>query len=304
MREEIEQLEKENSEVYQSISNKQGIDSRLLFHPSLPNPSPNPTPNIFTSQPSPNLQHPPLYPPNIFLPPSYQTNQPPLLPPPQSHPVYLPPQPLNYHSQHFNPSFPIPAQPNPAPPIYYNPSPSPLLPSPLSPYRVNNQRIPPPSPALRNIAPISSQSIISRSPQNVEIDIRMYDLGHEAVPPSPQPGRLPERRNPARNLNQLLGVFSPNIDEMTYEEIAMLEEMIGNVSSGLNKSELNSLGAKAYNLEEENDCSICLSELKMHEMFIHLQCRHLFHEKCIKDWLKTKNQCPICKKEAVKRRRY
>lgn len=307
MREEIEHLEKENSEVYESISNKQDIDSRLLFHPSLPNPNPNP-PNIFTSQPSPNLQHPPFYPPNIIQPPSHQRNHPPILPPPQSHPLYLPPPVFNYHSSP-QPDLPLnPYQSDIPSPIYYNPYP-PVLPSPLSPYQVNPSRIPPPSPVLRNIAPIAppprAQPIRSRSPQELNIDIRMYDLGDEAVPPSPQPVRSRERRrNPVRNLNELYGVFNPNIDEMSYEEIAMLEELIGNVNSGLNQSELNSLRAKAYNLEEENDCSICLSELKMHEMFIHLQCRHLFHEKCIKDWLKTKNQCPICKKEAVKKRRY
>jgi hypothetical protein len=317
MREEIEQLEKENSEVYESIYNKQRIDSRLLFHPSLPNPNPYPSPNIFTIEPSPNLQHPPCplltpnsYSPNIFLAPSHQRNQPPVLPPPQSHPPYLPSPVYHYHSQHYFPSPPIPAQANPSAPIYQNPSPSLILPSPLSPYQANPQRIPPPSPILRNIAPISprprDQPISSRSPQDFEIDIRMYDLGDEAVPQSYQPVRPQEiRRNrPGRNLNEFYGVFNPNIDEMTYEEIAGLEEMIGNVSSGLNQYELNSLGAKAYNLQEENDCSICLSELKMNEKFIHLKCKHLFHEKCIKDWLKTKNQCPICKKEAVKKRRY
>jgi hypothetical protein len=47
-------------------------------------------------------------------------------------------------------------------------------------------------------------------------------------------------------------------------------------------------------LENVVDCSICFFE--MYET-AKLQCSHIFHEKCIKQWLtKSKGTCPICRK--------
>lgn len=35
------------------------------------------------------------------------------------------------------------------------------------------------------------------------------------------------------------------------------------------------------------------------EMVIHLSCFHLYHEACLKNWLKVKNTCPLCRASAV-----
>ena len=46
---------------------------------------------------------------------------------------------------------------------------------------------------------------------------------------------------------------------------------------------------------EKKNCIICLEDFKNGDKAIILPCIHLFHNECIKNWLKTQNTCPICK---------
>jgi len=45
------------------------------------------------------------------------------------------------------------------------------------------------------------------------------------------------------------------------------------------------------------DCSICLDTLKRNDTVIQLDCDHLFHKACIKQWFNTKvnKNCPLCR---------
>ncbi len=43
----------------------------------------------------------------------------------------------------------------------------------------------------------------------------------------------------------------------------------------------------------ENCCSVCLSPLKID--IKELECKHSFHKNCINEWLKAKNDCPLCR---------
>ena len=47
--------------------------------------------------------------------------------------------------------------------------------------------------------------------------------------------------------------------------------------------------------KKKKNCVICLEDFKNHDKAIILPCIHLFHKNCIKNWLKKKNTCPICK---------
>lgn len=47
---------------------------------------------------------------------------------------------------------------------------------------------------------------------------------------------------------------------------------------------------------ESSNCLICF-EGTYHDDCIILRCRHTFHEQCLWDWLYTKNQCPLCRKD-------
>ena len=45
-------------------------------------------------------------------------------------------------------------------------------------------------------------------------------------------------------------------------------------------------------------CSICMDEIKDKQCIKVLNCKHLFHNKCIIKWLKEDHHnCPLCRKE-------
>ena len=46
-----------------------------------------------------------------------------------------------------------------------------------------------------------------------------------------------------------------------------------------------------------NECVICLEEYDRGESITTLPCLHLFHTDCIRSWLKSNNNCPVCKYE-------
>jgi hypothetical protein len=53
--------------------------------------------------------------------------------------------------------------------------------------------------------------------------------------------------------------------------------------------------------EFDNDtCSICLDELYSNENqdeIIQIKCNHMFHKKCLDEWILQKKICPLCKVE-------
>ena len=48
------------------------------------------------------------------------------------------------------------------------------------------------------------------------------------------------------------------------------------------------------------NCIICLSNLKIGDKESTLPCLHIFHYNCIKKWIYEKKWCPICKYEIFK----
>ena len=46
---------------------------------------------------------------------------------------------------------------------------------------------------------------------------------------------------------------------------------------------------------EKKSCIICLENFKQFDLVINLNCLHMFHDECIKKWLRDYNYCPICK---------
>ncbi|CAF0890916.1 unnamed protein product [Rotaria sordida] len=73
---------------------------------------------------------------------------------------------------------------------------------------------------------------------------------------------------------------------------------------GLTDSELERIPTMIYkktctNIKDDDDdkCTICLSEYITNEKLKRLRCKHYFHSECIDPWLKTSTRCPICRNE-------
>ncbi|ORY97783.1 hypothetical protein BCR43DRAFT_523899 [Syncephalastrum racemosum] len=48
--------------------------------------------------------------------------------------------------------------------------------------------------------------------------------------------------------------------------------------------------------ESQTDCAVCKEEFEIHETVTELPCAHLFHDDCIKPWLKVNGTCPVCRR--------
>ncbi|CAN7102774.1 probable E3 ubiquitin-protein ligase RHG1A [Brassica rapa] len=92
-----------------------------------------------------------------------------------------------------------------------------------------------------------------------------------------------------------------DVDNMSYEELLALEERIGDVCTGVNEETIsNRLKQSKYKSstkspEDAEPCCICQEEYTEGDDMGTLECGHEFHSQCIKEWLKQKNLCPICK---------
>ena len=42
-------------------------------------------------------------------------------------------------------------------------------------------------------------------------------------------------------------------------------------------------------------CCICMENFKCSENVYRLDCKHLFHEGCLDEWICYKNECPTCR---------
>ncbi|CAH2053266.1 unnamed protein product [Thlaspi arvense] len=91
-------------------------------------------------------------------------------------------------------------------------------------------------------------------------------------------------------------------DELSYEELLALGEIVGTESRGLSADTIASLPSKRYkdgdNLNGTNEsCVICRLDYEEDDDLILLPCKHSYHSECINNWLKINKICPVCSAE-------
>ena len=75
-----------------------------------------------------------------------------------------------------------------------------------------------------------------------------------------------------------------------YNSVEKKEDIIVDVSCILYKD----IGDDEF-LKNQNICSICLHEYENEDKISITQCKHVFHNSCIKEWGHYKQECPLCK---------
>ncbi|GBF98750.1 hypothetical protein Rsub_11156 [Raphidocelis subcapitata] len=126
------------------------------------------------------------------------------------------------------------------------------------------------------------------------------------------------------------------VDEMSYEDLQVLGEVVGVVSRGLSADAIAALpsvtlaqlhqaasssgggaaagaaeglcgsssggsGAGAPAVEAPHRCTICLVDLEADDVLKLLPCRHAYHSECLDTWLGINKNCPVCTAEVEAR---
>nr|KJB31860.1 hypothetical protein B456_005G211500 [Gossypium raimondii] len=91
-------------------------------------------------------------------------------------------------------------------------------------------------------------------------------------------------------------------DELSYEELLALGEVVGTESRGLSADSLASLPSIKYKAGSSqtgsNDsCVICRVDYDDGDSLTVLSCKHSYHPECINNWLKINKVCPVCSVE-------
>ncbi|XP_077245668.1 uncharacterized protein LOC143885400 [Tasmannia lanceolata] len=92
-------------------------------------------------------------------------------------------------------------------------------------------------------------------------------------------------------------------DNMTYEELQSLGEVIGTESKGLSDELISYLPSFKYKTglfsrkDKHEECVICCMAYKNRDTLITLPCKHQYHSKCVIQWLKLNKACPVCNEE-------
>ncbi|XP_061368637.1 E3 ubiquitin ligase BIG BROTHER-related isoform X2 [Gastrolobium bilobum] len=91
-------------------------------------------------------------------------------------------------------------------------------------------------------------------------------------------------------------------DELSYEELLALGEVVGTESRGLSTDTIACLPSVKYKTGSDqhgssDSCVICRVDYEDGESLTVLSCKHLYHPECINNWLKINKVCPVCSTE-------
>lgn len=143
-------------------------------------------------------------------------------------------------------------------------------------------RLPPPGPE-GGLCPICFETVPARC--NLHVGWPDHLLGHELEYGSSEDGSEEEGdeqdlpRRPRLNLND-------------YESMLALDDDLYAPGHGLTPDELRHLVEVPYKGTQKEEC-LCGGELLRGDVVKYLPCTHVFHSKCIDDWLSRQAVCPI-----------
>ncbi|CAL1267233.1 unnamed protein product [Larinioides sclopetarius] len=109
-----------------------------------------------------------------------------------------------------------------------------------------------------------------------------------------------------------LSLFNFDTSDDSYEAFLGLAELNGEVSRGLQRTEINRLPTRKYVIpngasssksaevphkraELNKECQVCLNDYVNGDVLRILPCFHEFHTPCIDPWLKINHTCPVCR---------
>ncbi|CAL1387910.1 unnamed protein product [Linum trigynum] len=91
-------------------------------------------------------------------------------------------------------------------------------------------------------------------------------------------------------------------DELSYEELLALGDVVGTESRGLSADTIANLPSVNYKSGSNesgtsDSCVICRLDYEDEEAVTVLRCKHSYHAECINNWLQINKVCPVCSTE-------
>ncbi|KAL1803994.1 hypothetical protein DCAR_0935683 [Daucus carota subsp. sativus] len=91
-------------------------------------------------------------------------------------------------------------------------------------------------------------------------------------------------------------------DNLSYEELLALGDVVGTESRGLSADTIASLPSMSFKMESNQDgnmesCVICRLDYEEGDTLTLLSCKHSYHPECIDNWLRINKVCPVCSAE-------
>ncbi|XP_051148735.1 E3 ubiquitin ligase BIG BROTHER-related-like isoform X2 [Andrographis paniculata] len=91
-------------------------------------------------------------------------------------------------------------------------------------------------------------------------------------------------------------------DELSYEELIALGDVVGTESRGLSAETIASLPSVNYKSQgtqegSSDSCVICRLDYEDGDTLTVLSCKHTYHPECINNWLQINKVCPVCSAE-------
>ena len=153
----------------------------------------------------------------------------------------------------------------------------------------------------QNIYKTNISSNNQNNSHNYSVNFIIPDLSLYNINPSSEEQLNSEGITNVINLNSnfnndnMNGINNHNIFNLHSENSVYITN--GNRLSSTIVNKLRVIDINQANINKYNDqiCTICQDIYKIGEKCMILNCKHDYHEECIKKWFERNNKCPICK---------
>ncbi len=98
--------------------------------------------------------------------------------------------------------------------------------------------------------------------------------------------------------NIINAMIDRSIDDM-YMQMAMNQSLIESVNQRKDTIKIKTSCVKFSEVKNEDNkkCMVCLLEFDDDDDVQCLECKHVFHHKCLDEWVKYKPECPTCRSQ-------
>lgn len=151
--------------------------------------------------------------------------------------------------------------------------------------------------------------------RNLELhSFNNHTLTHTTTPPTPTDTHIPTptprpiprtnfntRTNTNNEIGTLIGDIFDTFTTFLEDQINFVEDYsnLEDTKVVLTEEQFSRLNSVILNENDiKGDCPICMETMNLNDKLIILECKHIYHNSCIHEWLtKNSTKCCVCRKD-------